>query len=112
MHQINIKGSKHRNPIRLVTLSLLLTAATAIAETPVDRSERANEGATSQQTVGRYELARRKLAGKTPAANATSAPTARVYLKDYERLPQTVTREYPTKAYWLGQKGKAKKSGR
>lgn len=112
MRKVYHKGSTCLNVIRFATLSLLLTATTAFAEKPVDRADRANERASSHQTVGRYEMARRKMAGKTPAAGATSAATARVYLEDYERVPQTVTRHYPTKAYWLGQKGKAKKSGR
>jgi hypothetical protein len=112
MRKMNTNRSTRLNRIRFAMLSLLLTVATAVAETPVDRTDRANEATNSQQTVGRYEMARRRMAAKTPAAGSTSAPTARVYLEDYERVPQTVKRQYPTKAYWLGHKGKAKKSER
>ena len=109
MRKINTSASPRLNVFKFAMLSLLLTSATAYAETPAKRADTANERANGTQTVGRYEMARRKMAGKAPAA---AAKPGRVYLEDYERLPQTVTRQYPTKAYWLGQKDKAKKSGR
>jgi hypothetical protein len=109
MRKINTSSSPRLDVVKFAILSLLLTSATAFAESPADRADTASERASSTQPAGRYEMARRKMAGKPPAA---TAQTDRVYLEDYERLPQTVTRQYPTKAYWLGQKDKARKSDR
>ena len=44
-------------------------------------------------------------AAAAPApARSVPAPSARVYLDDYQRIPQMVTRQYPTKTYWVGSK--------
>lgn len=109
MRKVNTSASVRLNVFRFAALSLLLASAAAFAENPAVRADSANEGANGTQAVGRYELARRSMAGKPPAA---AAQTGRVYLEDYDRIPQTVTRHYPTKAHWLGQKEKAKKSNR
>jgi len=109
MRNINTSSSPRLNVVKFAMLSLLLTSASTFAATPADRPDPANERASSTQPAGRYEMARRKMAGKPPAATAQAD---RVYLEDYDRLPQTVTRQYPTKAYLLGQKDKARKSDR
>lgn len=109
MRKITTSASPRLNVFKFAMLSLLLTSATAFAESPADRADPANERTNGTQPAGRYEMARRKMAGKPRAA---TAQTGRVYLEDYDRLPQTVTRQYPTKAYWLGQKDKSRKSDR
>lgn len=44
-------------------------------------------------------------AAAAPApARSVPAPSARAFLDDYQRIPQMVTRQYPTKTYWVGAK--------
>jgi len=115
MRSITKRGFGLLTRIQLAAL-LLLTSGTMVAGVPAGKLDNADSEATSAQgqansvqSVGRYELARRKLAARPPAAQSAVTGNRRVYLEDYQRLPQTVTRQYPTEAYVLGKKGKPRK---
>jgi hypothetical protein len=44
------------------------------------------------------------VAGARAPARSVPTTSARVYLDDYQRIPQMVTKQYPTKTYWIGAK--------
>jgi len=111
MRKINSHGSN--TVIAGVLLLALLTSANVLAETPLtpgDEAMRLNdpgrngEQAASLGTTGSDEAYRRQPASAGGSAKSRSATTARVFLDDYQRIPQRVTKQYPTKPYWLGAK--------
>lgn len=108
MLKINSHGS---NTLLVGVLFLaLLTSANALAETPLspgDGAMRLNDPGHNSAPAARlgttgFDKAYRR----QPATSAQSKPatTARVFLDDYQRIPQRVTKQYPTKPYWIGAK--------
>jgi len=89
---------------RLVFPLILLVSTSSFAATPAAPAadvSQANGQPVSSQSVGRNEaITRQQSASKTPGSSG-AATAARVYLDDYQRLPQSVNRHYPTKPHWL-----------
>jgi hypothetical protein len=111
MRKINSHGSN--TVMAGVLLLALLTSANVLAEprpSPADDAMGLNDpGRNSAQaanlgTTGSDEAYRRQPASKGASARSRSATTARVFLDDYQRIPQRVTKQYPTKPYWVGAK--------
>ena len=55
------------------------------------------------EQAGPADAAQAAAAAPAPA-RSVPAPSARVFLDDYQRIPQMVTKQYPTKTYWVGAK--------
>lgn len=109
MRKINSRGS---NTVLVGVLFLaLLTSANALAETPLnagDEAVRLNDPALNGAQAASLGTTGSDEAYKRQPANASGqsrpATTARVFLDDYQRIPQRVTKQYPTKPYWVGAK--------
>jgi hypothetical protein len=111
MRKINSHGS---NTLLVGVFFLaLLTSANVSAEkqlTPGDEAMRLNDPvrngqqAASLGATGLDKAYRRQPASAAASAQARSTATARVFLDDYQRIPQRVTKQYPTKTYWIGAK--------
>lgn len=111
MRKINSQGSN--TVMAGVLLLALLTSANVLAETPLtpnDAAMRLNDPgrngaqAASLGTTGSAEALQRQPASAGASAKSKSATTARVFLDDYQRIPQRVTKQHPTKPYWVGAK--------
>jgi hypothetical protein len=68
----------------------------------------ARDEAVSIQPAGRQGAVERRQSGARSAGDAGTAAAGRVYLDDYQLLPQTVTKPRPTRMVWLGQKNKTR----
>jgi hypothetical protein len=94
-------------------LLALVASADVFAEsrtTPIDEAVSINDaGRNGEQAAslgtapaGAVLKAQKSYAGAP--AKPEAGTTARVYLDDYQRIPQQVTRQHPTKPHWLGKK--------
>jgi hypothetical protein len=106
------RGARHAWQIGkpLAVLFVVLTSANVFAEThgvTVGEALRAGEQNRGAQTqaVKRIDL-RKQSATRQPGLAKHTAE--RVYLDDYQLLPQAATRKYPTEAHYIGQKGKTR----
>jgi hypothetical protein len=96
-----------------VFLLASLASANVLAETvvmPDDAAKHVSDAgrtavpAASLQTASADEALQRLPYSARASAQSGLTPSARVYLDDYQRIPQRVTRQHPTKPYWLGKK--------
>ena len=94
-------------------LLALVASADVFAEvrtTPIDEAASINGAGRNGEQVASLGTARADAVFKAQKsyagapARAEAGTTARVYLDDYQRIPQRVTRQHPTKPYWLGKK--------
>jgi hypothetical protein len=111
MHKITSHVSN--NVLKGMFLLALVASADVFAEprsTPIDEAVSINgagrngEQAASLGTAGADTAV--KLQNSNPGALAKpgAGTSARVYLDDYQRIPQRVSKQHPTKPYWLGKK--------
>jgi hypothetical protein len=96
-----------------VFLVALLASAGALAATPTapvnDASwQLAAAPAARPEVADPDQILPRRTAAGAAARQSTQAPTARVYLEDFERVHRQVNRQYPTKIYWIGKSPQAK----
>jgi hypothetical protein len=96
-----------------VLLLALLASANVLAETrvaPFDQAKhvygngRDGQPAASLQTASAEEALTRLPYSARASAQSRPTTSARVYLDDYQRIPQQVTKQHPTKPHWLGKK--------
>ena len=96
-----------------VFLVALLASAGALAATPTapvnDASwQLAAAPAARPEVADPDQILPRRMAAGAAARQSTQAPTARVYLEDFERVHRQVNRQHPTKTYWIGKSPQAK----
>jgi hypothetical protein len=114
----NDNRSKARQSKRLrhqrkcaVVLAALLASTPVFAASPgatTDQKTASGQRVESVQPTGRYESLRQPYYGSKKSANSRQADAGRVYLDDYQKVPEAVTRKRSTEAVWLGQKDKSK----
>jgi hypothetical protein len=104
------KRLQHRKKCLVVLLALLTSAPVFAAsqEATADGVMSANQRAASSQSMGRYATLKQRQASAKKAGNPGQADGGRVYLDEYERVPQAVTRKRSTETVWLGKNGKSK----
>lgn len=101
-------ATKTRNAIvKGAVLAALLTAGQAFAD-PEDTAGSAavkpDQARTrSVQGLGSNNAFERQRFSSRPAVVASSPNAKRVYLEDYQRVPQAVARKHPTQPHVLGQ---------
>jgi hypothetical protein len=109
------KVISHRSNTAIACVFLLasLASANVLAEMrvlPDDAAKHAGDAgrnagpAASLQTTSAEEALKRLPYSARASAQSGFTPSARVYLDDYQRIPQQVTRQHPTKPYFLGKK--------
>jgi hypothetical protein len=94
-----------------VLWSLLVSTPVLAApdEAAADRALSASgDPAASVQSAGQYSAVERRQPGTTTPGKASAAGAKRVYLDDYQLIPQAVTKKRPTEMVWLGQKSKTR----
>jgi phosphoketolase len=67
-----------------------------------------NDRVANVQPAGRYETLKRQQSGAKKSGRSEQADTVRVYLDDYQKVPEAVTRQRSTETVWLGQKKKSR----
>jgi hypothetical protein len=99
--------------LRGIVLVALVASADVFAEsrtTPIDEAVSINgagrnaEQAASRGTAGADAAFKLQKSNPEALAKSGTGTSARVYLDDYQRIPQRVTKQHPTKPYWLGKK--------
>lgn len=95
----------------VVTLMVLLTSTPVFAASPavtVGQAMAGNDRVANVQPAGRYETLKRQQSRAKKSGRSEQADTVRVYLDDYQKVPQAVTRQRSTETVWLGQKKKSR----
>jgi hypothetical protein len=94
-----------------VVLAALLASTPVFAASPgatTDQPMASGQRVANVQPTGRHESLRQPYYGSKKSANSRQADAGRVYLDDYQKVPEAVTRKRSTEAVWLGQKDKSK----
>jgi len=94
----------------VVTLMVLLASTPVFAASPaatVGQAMAGNERVASVQPAGRYETLKRQEVRAKKSGKSAQADSTRVYLDDYQKVPEAVTRQRSTETVWLGQKNKS-----
>ena len=94
----------------VAVLMVLLASAPAFAASQggiEDQAMVANQRLVNS-SAGRYEAINRPRYGAQKSDTSNQRDSKRVYLDDYQMVPEAVTKKRPTEAVWLGQKNKSR----
>ena len=95
----------------LAVLMILLASSPAFAVSPGHTAGQAGsvvQGSDNAVPAGRSEVLKPPRYGAQKSVKSSQAAAGRVYLDDYQKVPEAVTRKRSTATVWLGQKNKSR----